>query len=119
MDDIAARHYAGAKRLLVRTTHSHLHADAHYEPHGALMTEQAAALLIENGLLLIGTDRLSVDDSQGKAFQLHHRFLGAGCVIVEGLMLTNVKEGSYELYAAPLRFTGMEASPIRALLRTN
>ncbi|HYV28691.1 MAG TPA: cyclase family protein [Candidatus Eisenbacteria bacterium] len=115
MEETLARRYVGVKRLLINTRHKDGERD--YEPHGPLMTTEAAALLLEHGLILIGTDRLSVDDSQGNSFTLHHAFLGAGCVILEGLQFEAVQEGSYFLYAAPLRFAGAEASPVRALLK--
>ncbi|MDB5338359.1 MAG: cyclase family protein [Planctomycetaceae bacterium] len=110
-----AKRYCGVERLLIRTAHSAGITRTGYQPHDALMSEAAAAVLIEGGLRLIGTDRLSVDDSAGKGFELHHRFLGADCVIVEGLLLTEVSAGLYQLYAAPLRLTNTEASPVRAL----
>ena len=117
MDEQIAGRCAGTKRLLVKTAHSVLLADARYEPHDALMTQRSASLLLDGGLRLIGTDRLSVDDSHGRGFHLHHLFLGAGCVIVEGLLLAGAREGSYQLSAAPLCLTGTEASPIRAFLK--
>ncbi len=109
-DETTACRLAGTKRLLIKTND----VEGPYQP---LMTARAASLLIAGGLVLIGTERLSVDDSRGLHFLLHHLFLGAGCVIVEGLLLADVKEGAYFLQAAPLRVAGMEASPIRAFLQ--
>ncbi len=109
-DETTARRLAGTKRLLIKTNDG----EGPYEP---LMTERAASLLIAGGLVLIGTERLSVDDSRGLHFHLHHLFLSAGCVIVEGLLLADVEEGAFFLQAAPLRVAGMEASPIRAFLQ--
>jgi len=117
LDETTARRYAGTKRLLVKTGHSHPSRDGSYKPHDPLMTEKAASLLVESGLMLIGTDRLSVDDSMGRSFGLHLLFLDAGCVIVEGLLLADAPEGAYHLSALPLRLGGAEASPIRALLK--
>ena len=111
LDEATARRLAGVKRLLIKTGD----ADGCYEP---LMTETIASLLIEGGLVLLGTERLSIDDSRGQSFCLHHLFLGAGCVIVEGLLLGDVQDGSYRLSAAPLRLTGTEASPVRAFLQS-
>jgi arylformamidase len=119
LDENTARRYAGTKRLLVKTGHSRPSSNKIYEPHEMLMTEKAASLLVENGLMLIGTDRLSVDDSMGRSFGLHHLFLNAGCVIIEGLLLTDAGEGAYQLSALPLRLGGGEASPVRALLKRN
>ena len=119
LDENIARRLAGVKRLLVRTTHSQPQSGKAYPPHGALATVAAIDVLIASGLLLIGVDRLSVDDSGGGDFALHRRLLGAGCVIVEGLSLSHVTPGSFTLYAAPLRLTGTEASPVRAYLRSH
>lgn len=116
MDAAMAAQYRAQKRVLIRTGFPE-HADAGvYPPHGPVMTPEAAAILLEGGLLLIGTDRLSVDVSGGGDYSLHHILLGAGCVIVEGLLLTDVEPGRYKLSALPLRLGGGEASPVRAVL---
>ena len=117
VDVAIARQYAGEKRLLIKTAHSTRPITCEYAPHDALMTLEAASCLVEAGLLLLGTDRLSIDDSRGEGHFLHHRLLGGGCVLLEGLWLAEVTAGPYLLFAAPLRLTGTEASPVRALLR--
>jgi arylformamidase len=38
--------------------------------------------------------------------------------ILEGLVLAHVPEGAYELIALPLKLTGYDASPVRAVLRS-
>ena len=38
--------------------------------------------------------------------------------ILEGLCLDDVDEGYYELIALPLKFLDLDASPVRAVLRT-
>ena len=116
LDEEDVLQYKGAERLLIKTSHSHTSRTVEYPPHEALMTEAAVSLLIDGGLIFLGTDRLSVDDSHGKSFELHHVLLGAGCVIVEGLLLNDVSAGEYSLMAMPLKFAGAEASPIRAFL---
>ena len=80
------------------------------------MSREAARILIESGLVIIGTDRLSVDDSQASDYGVHKLFLEANCVIIEGLSLADVDPGWYHLVALPLRFEGAEASPARILL---
>jgi len=106
----------GTTRILVRTYHSDVLPRAAYPTHGPLMTPEAARLLLDGGLQLIGTDRLSVDASDSGDFGLHRALLGADCVIVEGLALCAVPTGIYSLCVLPLRLTGAEASPARALL---
>lgn len=107
----------GCERLLIKTAHSQPNAGGGYPAHEALMTPAAIALLVKHGLVLLGTDRLSVDDSRGESYALHNAILGGGAVIIEGLMLSEVQPGEYQLYAAPLKLGGGEASPVRALLR--
>jgi len=117
LDDALASRYRGERRLLIRTHHSDSDHGGIYQSHRQLLTPAAAALLLEGGLNLIGTDRLSVDDSEGESYALHRLLLGAGCVILEGLLLADVPPGRYSLLAVPLRLVGADASPVRALLR--
>ena len=115
LDEEVARDLTGVRRLLVRTSHSLARSEP-YPPHGPIATQAAVEILIAGGLLLLGVDRLSVDDSSQDDFVLHRTLLGADCVILEGLSLTHVTPGAFILYACPLRLTGTEASPIRAFL---
>ncbi|MAE60756.1 MAG: arylformamidase [Planctomycetaceae bacterium] len=108
--------HRGLQRLLIRSRHSHPSADSAYKPHAPIMTPDAASNLLAGGLKLLGTDRLSVDASDGKDFALHRLLLAAPCIIVEGLDLADVKPGEYQLLALPLRIVGSEASPARVLL---
>jgi len=47
----------------------------------------------------------------------HHACHRAGMVILEGLVLDSVPEGPFELIALPLSIDGVEATPVRAVLR--
>ncbi len=93
----------GHRRLLLKSE-----GKAYFLDHGA----QAAADL---GLLLIGTDALSVGTS-GNQIAPHKAFLNREIAILEGLDLTGVETGSYFLMAQPLKLEGMEAAPVRAVL---
>jgi arylformamidase len=82
---------------------------------GAVPTvEQVEAL---SGLRLFGTDGPSVDPMDSKTLDVHHALWHKGAVILEGLDLAAVPDGGYELVALPLRLAGMDAAPVRALLR--
>jgi len=70
------------------------------------------------GVRLIGIDTPSVDLLDSKDLPSHRRFLAHDMAILEGLVLTGVPEGVYELIALPLRLAGFDASPVRAVLRT-
>jgi len=109
--------YRGETRLLIRSDFAPDDREQGYPQHGAVMTPDAASLLLEAGLRLLGTDRLSPDVSEGNDHTLHLQLLGAGCVILEGLTLEQAPPGRYLLCVLPLRLMGAEASPARALLR--
>jgi arylformamidase len=114
LDSGIAQHLKGVRRILIKTGISYTAAFAH---HPALLSLQAAEELVKAGLALVGTDRLSVDDSQDTAFPRHRFLLGAGCAIIEGLDLSRAVAGEFELVALPLPMSGAEASPARVIVR--
>jgi len=69
------------------------------------------------GVKLIGVDTPSVDLFESKDLPTHHAFLRWGMAILEGLVLRDVPDGTYELIALPLKLVGFDASPVRAILR--
>lgn len=73
--------------------------------------------LARRGCRLIGTDAPSIDPEDCKALRSHHACHQAGMAILEGLVLSRVPEGRYELIALPLSIPGVEATPVRAVLR--
>ena len=74
--------------------------------------------LYHHGVRLIGIDTPSVDPFDSIALEAHHAFAKNDMAMLEGLVLTGVEEGEYELIALPLRIKGADASPVRAVLRT-
>jgi arylformamidase len=66
---------------------------------------------VDRGVRLLGVDGMSVGDEGA-----HEVLLGAGVVVVEGLDLSVVEPGSYELYCLPLRLVGSDGAPARAIL---
>ncbi len=106
------------KRLLFRTASHLAPKEALLDPSLGL-TLDAAARLLELGVRLVGIDRLSIEPLSTEDFPVHRALLGAcpPCVIVEGLMLSAVPEGCYELTCLPLRLEGGDAAPARVLLR--
>ncbi len=74
--------------------------------------------LATQGVKLIGVDTPSVDLFASKDLPAHQAFLRHDMAILEGLVLTDVPEGTYELIALPLKLAGFDASPVRAILRS-
>ncbi len=78
---------------------------------------EAAEYMARQGVRLYGTDGPSVDPMESKDLPGHKAFAKAGIFILEGLALDGVLPGTYELIALPLRLEGIDASPVRAVLR--
>jgi arylformamidase len=75
-------------------------------------------LLAAHGVRLLGIDTPSLDPETSKTLLSHGRIRVHRMAILEGLVLDAVPSGDYELIALPLRFTELDASPVRAILRT-
>jgi arylformamidase len=73
--------------------------------------------LAARGCRLIATDAPSVDPEHCKRLRSHQACHRAGMAILEGVVLDGIPEGRYELVALPLPIAGVEATPIRAILR--
>lgn len=106
---------ADPPRLLLKTG-SVQPSDVFPERFSALSPELARALG-EAGALLVGLDTPSVDPFDSKDLPAHHALVAGGVVNLEGLALAEVPPGLYELIALPLRLVGLDASPVRAVLR--
>jgi arylformamidase len=83
----------------------------------AALEPELVDYLHEQGVRTIGIDTPSVDPFDSKDLPAHRRSLLHAMAILEGLVLTNVPEGRYELIALPLPLVGFDASPVRAILR--
>jgi len=112
-----APHLQGApSRILLRLSD---HGDPHVWPKGFRALAPATIdLLARHGMRLVGIDTPSVDPETSKDLPSHMAALRADMRILENLVLTHVEPGDYELIALPLRFANLDASPVRAILRT-
>lgn len=74
-------------------------------------------LLAARGVRLLGIDTPSLDPQESKTMDAHHRIRAHRMAILEGIVLDAIAPGDYELIALPLKFTTLDASPVRAVLR--
>jgi arylformamidase len=82
----------------------------------ALAPETVERLAL-GGTRLIGVDVPSVDPETSKSLPSHMACQRHDLRIVENLVLAGVMPGDYELIALPLRLQGLDAAPVRAVLR--
>jgi arylformamidase len=99
------------ERVLFRTPNSELWGRDSFADDFLQLDGDAARVLVERGVRLVGVDYLSVGDADA-----HTVLLRAGVVAVEGLDLRAVEPGPYELICLPLRVVGADGAPARAVL---
>jgi len=118
-DELNKHHWRGAKRILFRTRNSRngWMTDRNFHQDFTYVAPDAAQLLADTGVILVGVDYLSAERFGAVEPKTHQILLGRNVVIVEGLDLRNVQAGDYDMIVLPLRVVGHEAAPARALLR--
>jgi arylformamidase len=72
--------------------------------------------LARQNVRLVGIDTPSIDLADDKELESHHRIFAHDMAVLEGIVLSKVEEGHYQLIALPLPLEGADASPVRALL---
>ena len=81
------------------------------------ISAEAVHALAALGVRLVGLDSPSLDPQDSKTMDAHRAVLAADMRVLEGLVLDDVPPGDYELIALPLKLAGLDASPVRAVLR--
>jgi arylformamidase len=79
-------------------------------------SREAASVCIEKKAALVGLDYITIDRHGDEAAPAHHKLLGNGIPVLEGINLAAVPPGRYTLICLPLKIKGGEASPVRAVL---
>lgn len=105
-------------RVLLKTRMSGQLLKPGYQEDHVYLTGDAALYLAQAGLKLVGFDYLSIDRFGDASYPAHHALLGAGVVVVEGLDLSEVEPGEYDMTCLPLRVGGGDGAPARVVLRS-
>lgn len=108
---------AGVRRLLFRTDNSlrWQRGETAFAEDFIAIEPSGAAWLVERGVRLVGIDYLSVG-SFDDGVPTHQILLGAGIVAVEGLDLSAIEAGDYQLICLPIKIGGADGAPCRAVL---
>ncbi|HEV8188485.1 MAG TPA: cyclase family protein [Pyrinomonadaceae bacterium] len=117
------QHYvAGTERVLFKTRNSAFwsEADPQFHTDFTYLDLPAAKWLVEQGIKLVGIDYLSIEKYASEKHETHLALLSHGVVILEGLNLTGIVAGKYELICLPLRLRSNkgDGAPARVVLRT-
>jgi arylformamidase len=116
---ITSRHLMGRldgiQRLLLKTSFSEKEC---FDENFPSLTADAARFITGMNMKCVGIDSPSIE-SYNCDGTVHRELLSKGCIIIELLNLSNVKEGNYTLVALPLPFAGLDGSPARVVLIEN
>jgi len=104
-----------ARKILFATNSFNYYAPFDY--NYASFSTELCEYLIQQGCELIGIDTPSVDPYEDNEFLNHKLFLSNEVAIIEGLKLNGIKAGLYEMLSIPLALSGLEASPLRVLIK--
>lgn len=116
---IAAANLTGAARVLFKTRNSRLWQVGvrEFAKEFVYLETEAAELLVELGVKLVGIDYLSIEKYNFDQPTTHYALLRNNVIIVEGLNLTEVPAGNYELICLPMKIKNGDGGPARVVLR--
>ena len=116
--ELEPHHIAQGERILFKTINStrYWQVDTFVKDF-VYISQEAARYLAAQQIQTVGVDYLSVGGFYKDGTETHQALLGAHIWIIEGLNLSAVTPGNYELLCLPLKIANSEGAPARALLR--
>jgi arylformamidase len=116
--ELETLHPQAGERLLFKTINSTIAwASPTFYENFVYISAEAAQYLVDCRVRCVGVDYLSIGGFFHDTVETHVILLGAGVGVVEGLDLSEVEPGHYELICLPLRLAGADGAPARAILR--
>lgn len=82
----------------------------------AALTADGAEVLTQSGIELVGVDAICLAADEKTELVVHRTLLGAGVLLLEGIILDGVPDGNYLLAALPVKMQGADGAPVRAVL---
>ena len=123
VDELKPHKLERGERVLFKTRNStmswELANSATFDETFVYIPADSARYLVDCGVMTVGVDYLSVGGYQKDGVECHQIMLGAKnpIWIIEGLNLSQIQPGKYELACLPLKILGADGAPCRAVLR--
>lgn len=114
--DVGKVRLQGETRVLFKTRNSALLHKPAYDPSFVAFSVDGAKAIVDAGVRLVGLDYLSAAHADEQV-TVHRAFLDHGVIVLEGVDLSAVPPGRYELICPPVKLAGSDGAPCRALLR--
>ncbi|MBU0573654.1 MAG: cyclase family protein [Candidatus Margulisiibacteriota bacterium] len=115
--ELEAKFQEGSDRVLFKTRNSNRWSEQDFFKDFVHLTLDGAKFLTGKKIKLVGIDYLSIDEYGVKDHLPHKELLSNKVVILEGIDLSNIAPGDYELICLPLKITGADGAPARAVLK--
>jgi arylformamidase len=116
--ELTAHRIRRGERILFKTANSaHGWQTDEFVEDFVYIGREAARYLATIGVQTIGVDYLSIGGFHVDGVDTHQALLEAGIWVIEGLNLSYVQPGRYDLICLPLRIVGGDGAPARAVLR--
>ncbi len=113
--DLQSKKIREKERILFKTTNSIRGFENFYDDY-VYLSGKGAEYLADLNVMLVGIDSLSIKKRGLPDNTAHTALLSKKIPILEGINLQEVDAGEYMLAALPLKFTGLDGSPVRAVL---
>jgi arylformamidase len=115
--DLERADLTGCERVLLKTRNSQEHwARQPFKTDYVALAADGAQYLADLGVRLVGIDYLSVGAYNADPPDTHLILLGKAVVLLEGLDLSRIEPGDYQLVALPWRVAAVDGAPTRAVL---
>jgi len=106
------------ERLLFKTRNSRRSwKTAEFDDNFIYISKEAAQYIVDSSVMTVGVDYLSVGGFYKDGVETHNVLLGAEVWIIEGINLTKIQPGKYDLVCLPIKILGADGAPARAVLR--
>ncbi len=117
-DDLKAVKLAYGQRVLFKTRNStRSWAMSEFDKDFISIRADAAQYLVDQKVMAVGVDYLSIGGFEKDGVETHQIMLGAGIWVIEGLNLADTKPGYYDMICLPLKIEGADGAPCRVVLR--
>jgi len=116
-DELRTYRIRRGERILFKTRNSRYWRTAAFMKKFVYISLEAAEYLVAKQVRAVGMDYLSVGGNHKDGVQTHRKLLEAGIWIFEGLDLSRVKPGRYDLICLPLKILNSDGAPARAVVR--
>lgn len=103
--------------VFFKTSNSKISKHQAYTKHYVHLEKNAAIVLLEKNVKIVGIDYISIDSADADDLAVHHTLLSHNVLIVEGLELAHAPIGRCQIFIAPLNIEAKDGLPARVFCK--